>query len=601
MNRTLPTLKKPSINGTSQSGHAGFFGWRIFPILKQSIDNYQTHVKSRHMKKIYTVVFALIATSYACSAQDRFKEVGKILDTVQPDSIKSHITFLADDRLLGRKPGKPGYKMAVDYVVSRYKSMGLQPAGDKGGYLQKVVLRNARLNAQESSAQISTDTGTYELQPKDYFFFPSFEDRVSEFKASLVFVGYGISAPQFGYDDYANIDVRDKIVVIISGSPDKLVSTVKSHMSSNQTKMKTAIEKGAIGMIIKSGATAVLENFRYSVSNSGIETALSPEGKMFLPTYFGGSGMGIKVSGMIQHNFFAKLTGKKEEELTALFALLKNGEPKSFELKNVLEGKVTSTFTDLESYNVCGLVPGSDKKLKDEYVVHTAHLDHVGVGTAVEGDSIYNGAHDNASGVACALEIARLYSGLKTKPKRSILFVMVTAEEMGLLGSSYYAAFPSVPKDKIVADVNTDMPTIVAPLLSVVPLGAAHSSLINNVKNAADYLKIDIEEDPEPEQNRFVRSDQYSFVTQGIPALHIKYGDKTNEPGVKLSQKVKDWRAAYYHRPKDQIDGNMFDFNAGKTYVQLNFLISYGIAQATGRPTWNDGDFFKKKFYRGAK
>jgi hypothetical protein len=549
------------------------------------------------MKHFSFFFFACSVAFSTCNAQSQFKPIEKMLDTVQPDSIKSHITYLADDRLLGRKPGKPGYQMAVDYVIKKYKEIGLSPAGDGGSYLQKVVLRNARLNPQESFAKVSTDTGYYDLQSKDFFLFPSFEDRVAEFNAPLVFVGYGISAPEFGYDDYAGLDVKGKIVVITSGSPDKLVSTVKSHVSSNQTKMKTAIEKGAIGMIIKSGATAMLQNFGANIANTGIETALNPQGQMFLPTYFGGSGMGLKVTGMIHHNVFAKMTGKTEEELTAIFNSMKSGEPHSFLLKPTFQGKVTSTFSDTESFNVCGVIPGSDKKLKEEYVVHTAHLDHVGVGTPVEGDSIYNGAHDNASGVACALEIARLYTKLKAKPKRSIMFVMVTAEEMGLLGSSFFAAFPTVPKEKIVANVNTDMPTIVAPLLSVVPLGAIHSSLINHVRAAADYLKIDIEEDPEPEQNRFVRSDQYSFVTQGIPALHIKYGDKTTEPGVKLSQKVKDWRAAYYHRPKDQLDGNMFDFNAGKTYVQLNFLISYGIAQANERPSWNEGDFFKKKFY----
>jgi Zn-dependent M28 family amino/carboxypeptidase len=549
------------------------------------------------MKHFSFFFFACSVAFSTCNAQSQFKPIEKMLDTVQPDSIKSHITYLADDRLLGRKPGKPGYQMAVDYVIKKYKEIGLSPAGDGGSYLQKVVLRNARLNPQESFAKVSTDTGYYDLQSKDFFLFPSFEDRVAEFNAPLVFVGYGISAPEFGYDDYAGLDVKGKIVVITSGSPDKLVSTVKSHVSSNQTKMKTAIEKGAIGMIIKSGATAMLQNFGANIANTGIETALNPQGQMFLPTYFGGSGMGLKVTGMIHHNVFAKMTGKTEEELTAIFNSMKSGEPRSFLLKPTFQGKVTSTFSDIESFNVCGVIPGSDKKLKEEYVVHTAHLDHVGVGTPVEGDSIYNGAHDNASGVGCALEIARLYTKVKAKPKRSILFVMVTAEEMGLLGSSFFAAFPTVPKEKIVANVNTDMPTIVAPLLSVVPLGAVHSSLINHVKAAADYLKIDIEEDPEPEQNRFVRSDQYSFVTQGIPALHIKYGDKTTEPGVKLSQKVKDWRAAYYHRPKDQLNGNMFDFNAGKTYVQLNFLISYGIAQANERPTWNEGDFFKKKFY----
>jgi Zn-dependent M28 family amino/carboxypeptidase len=173
---------------------------------------------------------------------------------------------------------------------------------------------------------------------------------------------------------------------------------------------------------------------------------------------------------------------------------------------------------------------------------------------------------------------------------------MVVGEEMGLLGSSYFASHPTVPKDKIVAAVNMDMPTLIAPLLSVVPLGAVHSSLMNQVKAGATYLGIDVEDDPEPEQNRFVRSDQYSFVQQGIPALNIKYGDKMNEPGKKLTEKVKVWRAETYHQPQDEFSESSFDFDAGKKYVQLCFLIGYQVAQDKKRPTWNEGDLFGKKF-----
>jgi Zn-dependent M28 family amino/carboxypeptidase len=173
---------------------------------------------------------------------------------------------------------------------------------------------------------------------------------------------------------------------------------------------------------------------------------------------------------------------------------------------------------------------------------------------------------------------------------------MVTSEEMGLLGSSYFAAYPTVPKENIVANVNMDMPTIIAPLLAVVPLGAQHSTLFNSVKKAAGYLKLDIEDDPEPEQNRFTRSDQYSFVEQGIPALHIKYGDKTAEPGKKLSDQVKVWRPEFYHQPQDELESGIFDFGAGKKYVQLCFLISYVTAQENARPTWNKGDFFDDRF-----
>jgi Zn-dependent M28 family amino/carboxypeptidase len=168
---------------------------------------------------------------------------------------------------------------------------------------------------------------------------------------------------------------------------------------------------------------------------------------------------------------------------------------------------------------------------------------------------------------------------------------MVTAEEMGLVGSSYFASNPTVPKSAIVANVNTDMPTVIAPLLSIVPLGAEHSSIAGNVKFAADYLKLDVEKDPEPEQNRFVRSDQYSFVMNGIPSLHIKYGNKTNNPGFDLDAFIKGWRAKYYHKAADGMDG-VFDFAAAKTYVHLNFLISYSIANSLKRPVWNEGDLF---------
>jgi Zn-dependent M28 family amino/carboxypeptidase len=226
--------------------------------------------------------------------------------------------------------------------------------------------------------------------------------------------------------------------------------------------------------------------------------------------------------------------------------------------------------------------------------VHSAHLDHLGIGTPVQGDSIYNGAHDNASGVASVISIAKIYSGIKVKPKRSILFVLMTGEELGDLGSGYFAKHPTVPGKSLVADVNTDMPTIIAPLLSITALGAEHSSLANQVAQAAGYFNLDVEPDPEPAQSRFTRSDQYSFVVQGIPALHIKYGSKTADGKNNLNDIVAPWRAKYYHKPQDDING-IFDFEAGKKYAQLNFLIGYLVAQDTARPTWNAGDIFATK------
>ncbi len=527
--------------------------------------------------------FITFLMSSLVHAQD-FKDVSPFLKNVQPDSIRAHIKFLSDDRLKGRMPGTPEYQIAMDYVISRYKAMGMVPAGENQTFLQTVKLRRAKVDKEGTQAVFVSGSSSKELAfGDDYVLYPNFEEKNIEANAPLVFAGYGISEPEFGYDDYAGIDVKGKIVVLVIGAPDKFASTVKAHAMNKTTRLKTALEKGAIGVIVR-GSSMGLQYQAHEIVNSG---SVDATGNMVA---------GLKVYGSISHPLFNMMLNKSTEEISKVLLSLKEGIPASFELNSSLQATLTSSYHDFESYNIVGMIKGSDKILKDECVVYSAHLDHVGIGTPVKGDSIYNGAHDNASGVSCVLEVARLFASLKKKPKRSILAVMVTGEEMGLLGSSYFASHPTVPKGKIIADINMDMPTLIAPLLSVVPLGALHSSLINPVKSAAAYLDIDVENDPEPEQNRFTRSDQYSFVQQGIPALHIKYGDKMNEPGKKLTEKVKVWRAEYYHQPQDEFAEENFDFDAAKKYVQLCFLIGYQVAQEKKRPTWNEGDLFGKKF-----
>lgn len=539
------------------------------------------NIFSSHMK--FSFFSLVLLVSGLASAQD-FKDVSPSLQKIQPDSIRAHIKFLSDDRLRGRLPGTPGYQMAMDYVISKYKRMGLEPAGENKSYLQTVKFRRARVVKDNTHAALLSGENTNDLVFGDGFVLsPNFEETTVEVTAPLVFVGYGVSEPDLGYDDYAGVDVKGKIVVMISGSPDKFPSTVKAHVMNRVTRAKTALEKGAIGIILR-GAPTGLQNQVQGLVKTG--SVVVPNNMV----------RGLKFSGSVSQPVFNTMLNVTSDEASKIFLSLKEGKPNSFDLKSSLKVSLSTTYQDFESYNVVGLMKGSDKILKDEYVVYSAHLDHLGVGTPVKGDSIYNGAHDNASGVSCVLEVARIYSSLKKKPKRSILAVMVVGEEMGLLGSSYFASHPTVPKEKIVAAVNMDMPTLIAPLLSVVPLGAVHSSLMNQVKTAATYLGIDVEDDPEPEQNRFVRSDQYSFVQQGIPALNIKYGDKTNEPGKKLTEKVKVWRAETYHQPQDEFSEANFDFDAGKKYVQLCFLIGYQVAQDKKRPTWNEGDLFGKKF-----
>lgn len=532
----------------------------------------------------------LLQGSAAAQSLALDKPVEKSLKKVKPNDIKAHITYLADDRLLGRKPGTEGYQMAVDYVVEHYKKAGIEPGGENGTYLQLVRLRQS-FPGKEASMTLADSMGS-EIQltyNKDFSVYPHAEEPEVSLEAPLVFAGYGISAPDLGYDDYAGIDVTGKIVVVLRGAPASFPSTVSAYSRDMMTVLKTAAEKGAVGVIVASDNP----NAGVVSQDRGTYSVMDPNGKVAVSRNYVSDK--IRVLASISGATFEQLLKGTGIEMAKLGDQLKQGKPASAPLAHTLRTRYTSNYKDFESHNVIGKITGSDPQLQNEYVVHSAHLDHVGIGRAVNGDSIYNGAHDNASGVASVLEIGKVYSRLKEKPKRSILLVMVTAEEMGLLGSAYFARFPTVPREQIVANINTDMPTIIAPLLSVVGLGANHSTLENEVAAAAQHLGMTVEEDPEPEQMRFIRSDQYSFVMQGIPALHIKYGNKTKDGQNNLNKQVEQWRKVHYHLPQDEVTST-FDFDAGKKYVQLNFLISYQVANATERPSWKPGDFFGSRF-----
>ncbi len=513
------------------------------------------------------------------------KKVKQVLQQVDSNHIKRDITYLADDRLKGRMPGQPGYQTAVDYVTGQFKQAGVLPGGDNGTYLQKLVLRRASTDAKSVIVVLKDGAGNTDslFSGKDLGVLPHGTEATVSIEGGLVFAGYGLDIPGT-YSDYEGLDVKGKIIVMLTGTPAslKLPSTLNAHFANPGSKIAIAVAKGAKGIII---AQPALPAGNPTVAMAMDSAKTTPYSRTAYKE--------LLVLARITQPVLQRLFMQSGKNLKDVLASLEQGQPASVVLPLSASFQYKSIYNDIESYNVIGKIEGSDAQLKNEYVVHTAHLDHVGVGRPVKGDSIYNGAHDNASGVASLLEIARTYKRLPARPRRSILIVMVTAEEMGLLGSAYFAANPTVPKAQIVADVNTDMPTLIAPLLSVAPLGAEHSSLEKNVAFACKELGIEMQKDPMPEEVRFIRSDQYSFVLQGIPALHIKYGIKTADPAFDLVKFTKEWRDANYHKPSDDIT-NGFDFSAARKYVQLNFLISYSVAQTTARPTWNKGDFFEK-------
>ncbi len=547
---------------------------------------------STSFTKISFLIFGILLSCSSIFAQSVPDAVLKLTDQIDTNRIKNHVAYLASDALLGRKPGKPGYQKAVDYVIEEYKKLGIKPSGENRGFTQKVILRNSKLIKEKTNLTFLMADGTKKtlIYADEYSFLPNPEHAKIDFNAPLVFVGAGVDAPEIGFKDYEGIEVKGKICVVLQKTPTNVPANVRLHLRYPATFQEYALKHGAIGVLVcnyennaarfKIGANLSLQ--------SGTTVSVKPDGKITPSASLQGGK--IQVAGNITVDVLKDIMNANNLNLEEIWKKLEAGQNVSQNLNMRALGNYESINSDIISYNVIGKIEGSDKKLKKEFVIHSAHLDHLGVGKAINGDSIYNGAHDNASGVASALEIARMYSLLKIKPKRSILFLMVTAEEMGLLGSAYFANNPTVPKKSIVVDVNTDMPTFLANLESIAPLGAEHSSLMKIVETAAQTLGLSVEPDPEPTEGRFVRSDQYSFVKAGIPALHVKFGHKNSNPN--LAEEVKKWREANYHKPSDEITNGFF-WTAGKKYAQVNFLISYMVAQDSKRVTWNEGDFFK--------
>lgn len=515
-------------------------------------------------------------------------ELKSFSETVRAEDIKQHIAVLADDSLKGRLPGTPEYDKAMAYVVEKYKDLGLKPKGNQEGtsFYQELSIRTTVVNENESHL-IMNGSDTL-IAGQDYFFLGNADQEIAEFKGEMVFAGYGIEAPEYGFDDFSDIDVKNKVAIVILGAPDIFPASERAYFGNLGTKISTLDKKEAAGIffMLSPEVKAGIERIHARFSKNGFSTVMMPSGKASGMMAFGKN---LRVGGFMN---WASIEGLFDDADEAWVNYRdRKGGPMQFSKTIELSGKVTSAFKEIKSANVVGVLEGGS--LKNEYVIHTAHLDHVGIGQPVEGDSIYNGAHDNASGVSAMLEIARLYSQLPQKPKRSVLFAAVTGEEMGLLGSRYLAVNPTVAKGSIIANVNTDMPTLIAPIMSVEPLGAEQSSIMGVVERSTGQLGLTIDADHAPEQVRFVRSDNYNFILEGIPALRMKYGLKTEDSPTGLDSLITAFTSAVYHKPSDELNDS-FDFEAARTYVRLQFMNSYMINNAAAGPSWNEDSFFKR-------
>ena len=502
------------------------------------------------------------------------------------------MAFLSDDLLEGRGTGTRGYQLAANYVRAQFEAMGLKPAGVDGSYFQNVRFRRIELLRDKSSFVVkpkngSTRTLTIE---KDYVMGgdPLSADTTAE--GQVVFVGYGVSAPEFQYDDYAGVDVRGKIVAALYGAPPKMPSAPGAHFSSSEQKLRIAAEHGAIGYIsIWAGKTEQRTPFsEYVRFTRG--PALRWLDEKGVPD---GAEPSIRGAARISSSTAALLFEGAPKSWKDALRDAENSLPQAFPLTASVTIHIVSRYSEAESPNVAAILPGSDPQLKNEYVAFTAHLDHLGIGDPVKGDNIYNGAADNASGTSALIEMARAFSQLHPAPRRSLLFIAVTGEEEGLLGSDYYAQNPTLPIKQIVADINMDEVSFLYDFKDIVPLGAEHSSLGTVADDVARHMGLIVSPDPMPEEVYFVRSDQYSFILQGVPSLYVEEGLQTVNPSLDGKKMQLDWEVQRYHQPSDDMS-QPFDFNATVKCTRVDLAIGYEVAQQTERPHWNNGDFFNK-------
>lgn len=515
---------------------------------------------------------------------------------IRPEALRANMRFLADDALEGRATGARGHEIAAKFIVAQFEATGLEPAGEGGTYFQSVPLRSIRLDGEHCTLTLARAGKKNALIfGQDFIPLADPERSQTSVEGPVVYVGFGVTAPERGYDDYAGIDAKGKIVAVTFGAPPKLEPTMRAHYSAAALKSANAVAHGALGVIILDSSA---DERRYPFSERARDLAfpdmrwLDPRGQPndYFPQLRGGVILGLEATTLV-----AETARKSPDEI---YAAAVDAKPSSISLSLSAKIETTSRFQDLRSPNVVAQLTGSDPKLRNEYVVYTAHLDHLGIGEPVNGDKIYNGALDNASGSACLLEIARAYTRIAPRPRRSILFVFVTGEEEGLLGSDYFARYPTVAKDRLVANINIDGNlALLWPIKDIIARGAEHSTLSEPVQEAAARLNLDVTQDPFPELVFFIRSDQYSFVKQGIPAIFLGAGVNSSDPKIKPQEIITKWRQTIYHKPQDDMT-QPFDFESGAKYAKYAFLLGYLVAQRNERPAWNPGDFFGQHYGR---
>lgn len=543
-------------------------------------------------------VFVILSVLAACGQSKETAGSGEVAPVAKAmpapvadaDAIKAHMSYLASDALEGREAGTPGFQAAADYVAGELQKLGITPAGTDGGYFQPVPLqRSFRIPDQLALSISDADGAALQLSENvDYVMYGSTRSAKDSVTAEAVFVGFGVVAPDAGRDDYAGLDVDGKIVVMFRGAPKGIQTEERAYYGSR--KAAEASKRGAIGVLsLETPTREEVYSFHRLVTEGRLASArmswLTPAGETF------SRAPNLRVSGYLSLAGGRKLFEGAGADFDAIMAAAEaeGGPVEGFALPYTVSMTQASAIDQISSSNVIGLIEGSDPDLKDEIILLTAHLDHIGVSKSFQDDTINNGALDNAAGVATLLEVGRMIQAGEP-PRRSVMLLFVTAEEKGLLGAQYFAQYPTVDASRLVGNVNLDMPVLTYPFQDVVAFGADRSTIAKAVASAAEEMGMTLSPDPFPDQGLFTRSDHFRLVEIGVPAVFLATGLKNGGEDA-----WADHFANNYHRPSDDMN-NAIDFDAAKRFAEVNARVTVQLANDDQRPLWLKDDFFARQF-----
>jgi Zn-dependent M28 family amino/carboxypeptidase len=541
-------------------------------------------------------VFANVGTGqtshkHARSSADSVRLPGAAFAAIQkidPERIRAHVRFLSHDLLEGRGTGQHGGDIAAEYIATQFALYGLKPAGDSGGYLQKVPMVGIT-PAPETTFSLVSSKATTDLKPlEQYVAYDQTQQPQSEVDAEIVYVGYGIEAPEYKWDDYKGADVRGKVLLMLVNEPPS--EDVKFFKGKALTyygrwtyKYEEAARKGAVGAILIHQTE--MASYPWEVvrnSNSGEKSYLRLDGTPKL-----------KVASWVQVEVARQVAAASGMDLDRMMADARSRDFRPVALSVKLKAHMASKIRPFESSNVLAMLPGSDRNLKSEAVMYTAHYDHLGIRPDMPGDNIYNGANDNATGCGILLELARTYAEAVQRPRRSILFASVTAEEQGLLGSEYLGKHPPIPAGKISLDLNyDDIPPLGAPE-EVEVSGAERTTFYPEIEAMAKTFRLKIRPDSRPEAGHYYRSDHFSLARVGIPAFSINEGTKYKGHDAAWGmQQAEEYTSKHYHQPSDEYHPSM-DFTGDAAMARFGFVLGWEAASQAKLVGWQKGDEFE--------